>query len=138
MKKTAIGFMTAAAISMLTVFPAWAGEWKQDDQGWRYLKDDGEYAVNTLYLIGKDRYGFDKNGYMITGWYEGSKGWRYFYDNGVCARKTWVEGKYYIDDKYVMMTNTWTPDGYYVGEDGAWIEGYEETPDTEKMPDVKE
>lgn len=121
MKKTVMGFI-AAIVSILTIFPAWAGEWQQDGQGWRYLKDDGEYAVNVLYLIGEDRYGFDENGYMITGWYEGSQGWRYFYDNGICARKAWVEGKYYIDGKGIMMTNAWTPDGYYVGEDGAWIE----------------
>lgn len=27
---------------------------------------------------------------------------------------------YYLDDNGVMMTNSWTPDGYYVGADGAW------------------
>lgn len=121
MKKTVMGFL-AAIVSILTIFPAWAGEWQQDGQGWRYLKDGGEYAVNVLYLIGTDMYGFDENGYMITGWYEGSQGWRYFYDNGICARKTWVEGKYYIDGNGIVMTNAWTPDRYYVGEDGVWIE----------------
>ena len=27
---------------------------------------------------------------------------------------------YYLDDNGVMMTNSWTPDGYYVGADGSW------------------
>ena len=45
--------------------------------------------------------------------------WYYLDDNGNYLKNQWV-GNYYLGADGVMMTNSWTPDGYYVGADGAW------------------
>nr|WP_241414894.1 hypothetical protein [Clostridium beijerinckii] len=35
----------------------------------------------------------------------------------------WVDGKsYYFGDLGGMYANCYTPDGYWVGSDGAWIQ----------------
>ncbi len=49
--------------------------------------------------------------------YDGN--WYYLDDNGNYLKNQWV-GNYYLGADGVMMTNSWTPDGYYVGTDGAW------------------
>lgn len=36
------------------------------------------------------------------------------------AAGQWIDN-YYVDTSGAMMTNSRTPDGYYVGSDGAWI-----------------
>ena len=53
--------------------------------------------------------------------------WKYQNDDGSFATG-WIEdgGKsYYLDANGIMLANTTTPDGYYVGADGAWIAGQE-------------
>lgn len=49
--------------------------------------------------------------------------WRYIQKNGYYVANDWVtdNGKsYYFNLACNMVVNTTTPDGYYVGEDGAW------------------
>ena len=63
-------------------------------------------------------------------WLEDAKGWWYQNDDGTYPHNGWeqIGGEYYYfqDDGYVLRSAT-TPDGYYVGMDGAWIpEGSEE------------
>lgn len=48
-------------------------------------------------------YYFNETGYMVTGWVQWNSKW------------------YYLSDSGAMLANTTTPDGYYVGSDGAWI-----------------
>ena len=42
--------------------PAEKKGWVQEDGGWRYYKEDGDYYVAGIYLIGSDYYGFKWNG----------------------------------------------------------------------------
>lgn len=42
----AAGVITTAAVIMTAEFPAYAGEWKLDSRGWRWMNDDGSYPVN--------------------------------------------------------------------------------------------
>lgn len=81
-----------------------AGEWKQDDTGWWYVRPDHTYPVNEWGYIGDKWYYFGDNGYMRTGWIE-------------------LDGKWYCldPDSGAMYADTVTPDGYLVGSDGAWI-----------------
>ena len=73
---------TGLALSILFATSAFAGEWKQDSDKWKYQNEDGTFS---------------------TGW-------------------QWVDGKSYcFDSNGVMYTNTTTPDGYTVNENGAWI-----------------
>ena len=36
------------------------------------------------------------------------------------AYHTWI-GNYYLSDSGAMLKNAYTPDGYRVGADGAWV-----------------
>lgn len=51
--------------------------------------------------------------------------WKKWYqrDDGTYPVNQWekIDGNwFYFDEDGWMMTNSWTPDGYYVGADGAW------------------
>ena len=92
--------LSVVFISSLS-FTALAEGWEQDSRGWRYgyTVDDSPlpyYIQNDSLFIGGYRYAFDKEGYMVTGW------WQYpvLYEE--------VEYDEYDNDNY------W----YYFNEDG--------------------
>ena len=107
----------AAFVMTATItIPVFAGTWVQDlarpaNQGgisnWWYRNDDGSYPTNGWLQINNQWYCFDSVGYMRTGWVQAGDGNYYYCDltNGN------------------MVTNTWTPDGYYVNESGIWVKG---------------
>ena len=60
-------------------------------------------------------------------WQQDTSGWRYVNDDG-SHQVGWlqdIDGKwYYIDaESGYMLSNTTTPDGYTVAENGEWVEG---------------
>lgn len=77
--------------------------WQLDSVGWWYRNDNGSYAVNNWQLINNVWYFFDGSGYMKTGWIQ------------------WKDKWYYCNSSGAMLENTRTPDGYWVGSDGAWV-----------------
>ena len=83
-----------------------AGQWMQAADGVRFwwLRADGTYPAGEWLKEGGRWYHFDEEGYMQTGWIT-------------------VDGKeYYLDpESGAMYENTVTPDGYFVGPDGARI-----------------
>lgn len=82
-----------------------------------YLTNNGHRFSGWL-QINDTCYLFRENGTMVTGWYL-TEGHQYYFDeNGVMLRSQWVEDKYVGEDGYVL-TNTLTPDGIYVGQDGT-------------------
>lgn len=51
--------------------------------------------------------------------------WYYFGDDGISKQSTWAEIDgtwYYFNQLSIMLHDTTTPDGYYVGSSGAWIQ----------------
>lgn len=59
---------------------------------------------------------------METGWLMWNSRWYYLNQDGVMIRNAWVwdnEKWYYLGSDGAMLENIWTPDGYYVGIDGA-------------------
>ena len=102
---------STAASSYTTLSPTADanGSWQLDQNGWWYLNSDGSYTVNNWQQIGDKWYYFNQNGYMQTGWV------------------LWQGAYYYLGD-YGMLTNSWTPDGYYVGNDGRWLEALGHNP----------
>lgn len=77
--------------------------WKQENGNWVYRENDGS---------------------LKTGWYNDSINslWYYFDENGIMVTNSWVDyngKKYYMSSGGTMMINTVTPDGIYVGKDGA-------------------
>lgn len=101
--------------------------WVQDSTGWYYIKDDGTLAASEWLTLDGYDYWFDSSEYMATGWRQFTNGaWYYFRpNNGTMARNRWIEDGgawYYLGDDGVLLTNTTTPDGYQVDENGIWIQ----------------
>lgn len=84
----------------------------------QYRKDYEEFYRKNTYV-------FDANGVMVTGWYASKDTygttWYYTNEDGT-AYEGWVKSgnNYYYIDRGVMLTNTLTPDGYYVDVNGVW------------------
>lgn len=53
-------------LSLLFVTTSFAGDWKQDDKGWRYQEDDGTYPSNSWKEINNNWYYFNEGGYMLS------------------------------------------------------------------------
>ena len=76
------------------------GSWQSNSTGWWYQNADGSYPVSQWQQINGSWYYFNESGYMVA--------------------SMWI-GNYYLGDSGAMLTNTTTPDGYVVDENGAWI-----------------
>lgn len=60
-----------------------------------------------------------------AGWEQNSIGWWYTHPDGTYTTNNWeqVDGRwYYFDRSGYMLHDTSTPDGFWVGSDGAWVE----------------
>lgn len=51
-------------------------------------------------------------------WVQFGQNWAYYQDDGTFAKNQWV-GNYYLGADGIMLTNSITPDGAYVGTDGS-------------------
>lgn len=64
-------------------------------------------------------------GMMVNGWYQINGKWYYFQSWGGTAKSQWLYGLdkkwYYVGSDGVMLTNTQTPDGYWVDKNGVWV-----------------
>lgn len=120
------------------------GKWKDYNGKWKLQIDDGKYANsqwghvdNKWYLFGKDDYMLtgwqmvnnkwyylNTSGDMATGWIKLNNIWYWLNDSGEMATK-WrkIQDKwYYFGTNGAMWYNKTTPDGYYVSQDGAWLQ----------------
>lgn len=98
-----------------------SADWLYDNGSWYYLKDSGSMATGWL-KNGGSWYYLNNSGSMATGWIKDSGTWYYLNDSGSMATG-WVKdnGKwYYLASSGNMLRNTYTPDGYYVDDSGAW------------------
>ncbi len=113
-------------------------QWKKDDKGWWFQFDDGTWPSEQWVLLDWNGtslwYYFNREGYMVTGWFD-QGGERYYLhavsDGSLGGMYTgWhqIDGKwYYFNDisdgtRGKLLVNTVTPDGYQVGEDGVWVQ----------------
>ena len=102
--------------------------WKQTNGKWWYQHKDGTYTKNDFETISGQTYYFDASGYMVTGWKEINTKDYFFNASGVMVKDNW-QGAYYLGKDGVMLTNAFTPDGYYVGADGAYVRNQKVTVD---------
>ena len=142
-------------------------EWKQNDTGYWYVREDGSYPKekfekiddvwyyfdNSGYMLAEqwkkhtdgNWYWFDNSGHMATGWKKIAEKWYYFDIEG--AMKTgWVKYKdtwYYLDSKDGnMVSNAFIQSAdktgwYYVKEDGSLADKPEFTVEPEGLITVK-
>ena len=119
--------------------------WVKDKGTWYFMNDKGVMFNQTWLYQGGNWYAFKSSGAMIASdwlydqgkWYYLSasgdmkastwiydKGeWYYVSSSGAMLANAWVKdnGKwYYLASSGKMLRNTYTPDGYYVGNSGAW------------------
>ena len=89
-----------------TATPGGSGvdKWMRNEIGWWYQYANGSYPANGWLQISGVWYCFDSAGAMRTGWSQDGNAW------------------YYCNSSGAMLANTRTPDGYYVGANGAWIQ----------------
>lgn len=65
------GILAALILSVTISTISYAGEWAQDESGWRYYNDDGSYEVNTWQWIDgngdgvSEKYYFNEDGYCL-------------------------------------------------------------------------
>lgn len=119
--KTPVLLILTVLLTLLLSSTAFAGRWEYAGNGWKFYRDNGTYASNIMLKIDGEWYAFDQYSLMITNqWVMADGDWHYCTNSGAVARNQWLEGKYYVGDDGVMLTNTWTPDGYWVNELGEW------------------
>lgn len=99
--------------------------WVQKDGAWYYM--DAANTPVTDWLLGPDGrwYFLAPDGVMKTGWMQIGKDWYFLNADGAMANG-WVQGAdgkwYYLQPDGKMAVDMRTPDGYYVGPDGVWIQ----------------
>ena len=109
---------TAAPVCIISPISSWAannynesknattlqGTWQRNATGWWYAFSDGTYVTSSWKQIGGEWYYFNADGYMLVGWQNIGGNW------------------YYMDlNRGNMLSNTTTPDGYFVNESGAYV-----------------
>lgn len=108
MKKTKLLIVTAV-LSMLISSTAFAAEWKQEANGWRYQNDDGTYLKsNWLQDSNEKWYFFNSSGYMMTGWLQISNTNKIYYlntDGSMQTSPITIDGYTYTFDSTGACTN---------------------------------
>lgn len=103
--------------------------WNQDEIGWYYCTDiKNKYFYNASdgwKQINAEWYIFDSQGYAYhDSWYKSGSYWYYLKSSCAMAKNEWLcinDNFYYFGDQGGMYFNCYTPDGYFVDSDGAWI-----------------
>ena len=101
-------------------------DWQFADNVWYYLGTDGIMQTGWITYNGSTYYLRPWGGMMVNGWYQIDGKWYYFQSWGGTAKSRWLYGLdkkwYYVGTDGVMLTNTRTPDGYYVDANGVWVQ----------------
>ena len=110
------------------------GTFVEDENGIRYVYDDGTYVVSEFVVIEDETYYFDNEGYMVKEWKYIEHNWYYFDENGH-METGWVEidsplyyfhedghmaVSEYIGDDYVNSAGVWSIDEWRQDERGWW------------------
>lgn len=100
--KTFVSALIACIAVTITSFcSTWEGS---NETGWRLKLDDGTYATNQwIRDLSDDSY-------------------YYFDSNSMMMHDCWINGTRYVGSDGRMLSETITPDGYYVDFNGNWVE----------------
>lgn len=103
-------------------------QWERINGSWWAFDANGYLVIGWLLDQNGRWYHVDENRGMTTGWFLDLRDGKWYYLNPETGAMAvgWrlIDGKwYYLDPaSSAMLRNTTTPDGYYVGEDGSYIE----------------
>lgn len=119
MRRWITGAALAVSMALVLPFQAFAGQenWKHNENGWWYLKDDDTFCSDTWLEEDGFWYHFNSNGYMDTGWLEDKGQWYYLGEDGrmyVSTTKNIDGAAYMFDDTGASMGNP--AQGVYPGE----------------------
>ena len=103
----------------LTINPATAQGWAQNDAGQYLYYKDGKALTGTQTIDGV-KYFFNNNGTLKTGWVKDGVNWLYYSDNLMLAGK-WLEidGKWYYFYTNGFLASSTQIDGYEVDANGV-------------------
>ncbi|MBU0278223.1 N-acetylmuramoyl-L-alanine amidase family protein [Gemella sp. zg-1178] len=97
------------------------------DGAWHYNKEDGTMAKGWVFDKGYNSwFYFDNDGKMAENtWRYVDGSWFFLNPGGYMAQNEWVKHTdgnwYYLKQGGYMAVNEYTPDGYLVDENGAWV-----------------
>ena len=94
--------------------------WKKISDKWYYFAGDGHMVTGWKKISGEWYY-FQNDGYMVTGWQYIGGLWYVFTGSGEMLHDTWYQNTYYLGSDGAMLTNTVTPDGWIVDENGVCV-----------------
>lgn len=117
---------------------AWGLGWERtENQSWTYIWEAGGNRLcgDWAWIDGR-KYHFDSSGEMDAGWTMIADEWYFFCpaagetEGQLMTGWQWIDGKcYYLEEEEavqnrvgVMYRSSLTPDGYYVGPSGAWLD----------------
>lgn len=106
--------------------------WVQESNGkWWYLLKGYQWHQDSIQTIEGNDYNFDKDGYLVTGWFKKDNKWMYSHSSGIVAKSEWIKDSdgryYYINNDSCMTTNAYVKSKdkdlyYWVNNDGVWEE----------------
>ena len=94
-----------------TPTPEVKADWKKDEKGTKYQKENGSFAKAEWEPVNGTWYHFDENGYMQIGWINTGGAWYYLNADGSMAKDTWI-GTYYVDASGAWVIEGWQNSGY--------------------------
>lgn len=102
--------------------------WNQEGEKWFYDNGSG-YAENEWIQDTSGYYFVGKEGYLLSGWQFLDNNWYFLnpvhdgtFGKRLVDRWEWIDGYcYFFNLEGQMLSGMATPDGFQVGETGAWI-----------------
>ncbi len=108
------------------------GEWVEDENGWRWKENDGNFRTNSWLKVNGKQYLLDEEGYCRTGFYKDGNN-LYYFDPVSCAMHIgWsrLDGSWYYFksdgaaavSEWMKLSNKW----YYFDADAKMVTGLQE------------
>ena len=136
--KPAAGLRNSRGRSAASAKKTDTSKWVQDSVGWWYKKADGTWPADCWIQLAWNGttqwYRFNKEGYMVTGWYQDTDGSRYYlHDVSDGSQGYMYTGWHEISGNWYyfrengegplgsLLVNGTTPDGYTTDAQGVWI-----------------
>lgn len=103
-------------------------EWNEEKGKWQFVLESGDYLGGGIWDIDGTPYAFDKDGYMVTGWYTNEDGYRFYFNSNGAMRTGWLNdgGAWYYLQPNPVEDSWYDINGetYYFNKDGKMVTGW--------------